>query len=71
MKIYYSKKQTIGDVTVEIKIDDKVDHSYEVTDQAFARLKRFVDEKLEAELLEYKLKIKHCYEENPLPRPVF
>ncbi len=71
MKIYYSKKQVIRGSTIEIKAEDKVDFEYSTSDQTFAALKNFVDQKLEAEILEAKKRYEKYREENPSPEPVF
>lgn len=47
MKIYYSKKNTKNDVTIEIKVEDEVNYEIETPDESIERLKNFVNRNLE------------------------
>ena len=46
MKIYYIKKETRGDVTVEIKAEDFVNFEIESKEEAFTRVESFVNERI-------------------------
>ncbi len=46
MKIYYSKKETYNNVTIEIKAEDTVNYEIENKEEAFARISKFVEERL-------------------------
>ena len=45
MKIYYSKKDTKNDITIEIKAEEEVDYEIETEERVFERLKNFVNNK--------------------------
>jgi hypothetical protein len=51
MKIFYSKKETKDNVTIEIKAEDDVDYEIESKEQVFTRLESFVKEKLAQQFL--------------------
>ena len=46
MKIFYSKKETRDNITIEIRAEDDVDFQREDKDEAFTRLSKFVEDRL-------------------------